>query len=306
MADPVRAALTILLSTFHGERHLDELLWSVRSQSFDDWIMRCRDDGSTDRTRTILERHAVDDARIHIVDDGRGRLGPAGSFLALLAQVDTEMFAFCDQDDVWERHKLAWSVDELRRAATPIAGVYTDAWIADETATVVGPSALADRGVRHPPEFGELLLVNSAIGATMVGTRALAEAVTSLDHDTTMHDWWTALVAAYAGELRLLPVPTVRWRRHADTATGGVGSEGSIGRARRNEYLAWSIAAAQCLSDSDLSTSDAGCARAATAMAMMGESGISLRASLRADRAGARAWPLRRRVAVHAGSLWVK
>ncbi|MEZ5246668.1 MAG: glycosyltransferase [Acidimicrobiales bacterium] len=305
MADPGRAALTILLSTFDGERHLDELLRSVRAQSFDDWTMVCRDDGSSDGTRAVLQRHAAADARIHIIDDDRGRLGPAASFFALLAAVDTEMFAFCDQDDVWERHKLAWSVDELRRATAPIAAVYTDAWIADDNARVVRASALADRGVRRPPEFGELLLVNAAIGATMIGTRALAEAVTAFDHEPTMHDWWTALVAAYAGELRLLAVPTLRWRRHADTATGGAGGTGSIGRARRNDYLAWSVAAARRLTDSPLTPTDRRISRAVVAMAAMDESGISLRGSLRADRAGARAWPLRRRLAVHAGSLHV-
>ena len=303
MADPARAALTILLSTFDGERHLDELLRSVRAQSFGDWILVCRDDGSSDGTRAVLERHAADDERIRIVDDGRGRLGPAGSFFALLAAVDTEMFAFCDQDDVWERHKLAWSIDELRRATAPIAAVYTDAWIADETATVVRASALADRGVRHPPGFGELLLVNAAIGATMVGTGDLARAVTAMDRPATMHDWWTALVAAYAGDLRLLPVPTLRWRRHGDTATGGAGGSGSIGRARRNDYLAWSIAAAQRLADGPLTPGDRNTSRAVAAMGAMGERGINLRDSLRADRAGARAWPLRRRLAVHAGSL---
>lgn len=306
MADPGRAALTILLSTFDGERHLDELLYSVRAQSFEDWTLVCRDDGSSDGTRAVLERHAADDERIRIADDERGRLGPAGSFFALLADVDTDMFAFCDQDDVWERHKLAWSVDELRRATAPIAAVYTDAWIADETARVVRGSALAVRGLRHPPGFGELLLVNAAIGATMVGTRELAAAVTMGDHETTMHDWWTALVAAYAGELRLLAVPTLRWRRHPGTATGGVGSSGSIGRARRNDYLAWSIAAAQRLADGPLMPGDSTTSRAVAAMVAMGERGVDLRGTLRADRAGARAWPLRRRLAVHAGSLFAR
>ena len=304
MAAPSRAALTILLSTFDGERHLDEQLRSVRAQSFEDWTMLCRDDGSVDGTRAILAAHAADDERISVVVDDHGPLGPAGSFFRLLELSDGEMFAFCDQDDVWERHKLAWSIDELRRAETPIAAVYTDAWVADENAAVVRPSALADRGVRRPPSFGELLMVNAAIGATMVGTRALADAVTSLDHEMTMHDWWTALVAAYAGELRLLAVPTMRWRRHATTVTGGAGASGSIGRSRRNEYLAWSIAAARILADSGLSPRDDACSRAVVALAAMDESGIGLRSSLVADRAGARAWPLRRRLAVHAGTLF--
>ncbi|MEQ8843178.1 MAG: glycosyltransferase [Acidimicrobiales bacterium] len=299
MTGSTRAALTVLLSTFDGERHLGEQLDSLRAQSFDDWTLLCRDDGSTDGTRALLAAHAAADDRVRIVDDDRGRLGPAGSFLALLARVETDTFAFCDQDDIWEPHKLAWSLDELAAARSPIAAVYTDAFVADAAGTVVGASALHDRGVRRTPEFGELLMINAAIGATMVGTRALADAVVALDHDTTMHDWWTALVAGYAGELRLLRAPTMSWRRHPATATGGAGATGSIGRTRRNDYVEWSIAAATILSESDLPPANDEVSRAVDALRDLGASGFTLRNSLTADRRGARAWPLRRRLAAH-------
>ncbi len=296
------AALTVLLSTFDGERHLAVQLDSVRAQSFENWTMLCRDDGSSDATREVLATYAGMDDRISIVDDDEGRLGPAASFYRLLEMVDSDAFAFCDQDDIWERHKLAWSLDELRRASSPIAAVYTDAFVADAEAAVTGASALHDRGVRRQPSFGELLMVNAAIGATMVGTRDLADAVNALDHEPPMHDWWTALVAAYAGDLRLLPVSTMRWRRHSATATGGAGATGSIGHARRADYLAWSISAAQNLTESELSPVSSSVSRATSALADLDRTGTGLRKSLAADRAGARAWPLRRRLAVHIGA----
>lgn len=252
--------------------------------------------GSGDGTVARLRALAAEDDRITIVDEGGARLGPAGSFMHLLSGVESGLFAFCDQDDVWEPHKLAWSVAELRRTTRPIAAVYTDAYLADNDARIVAPSALRARGVTHAPSFGELLMVNAAIGATMVGTAELARVATVID-DPFMHDWWCALVAAYAGDLRLLRAPTLRWRRHAATATGGTARAGRIGNARRRDYLAWSSRAARLLDeDSSLRAVDSATERAAGAMADLDRHGPSLRGLAAADRAGVRAWPARRRL----------
>jgi glycosyltransferase involved in cell wall biosynthesis len=288
----------ILLSTFDGEAFLDELIESIQSQSFTQWSLVCRDDGSSDGTRQLLDGHAAADDRITVLPDDGDRLGPAASFMKLLACVDEAMFAFCDQDDIWEPHKLAWSVGELRRAQSPISGVYTDAFIADADARVVAPSALARRRVAYPPPFAELLMVNAAIGATFLGTAELARTAVEIGDDPWMHDWWCALVAAYAGELRLVPFPTLRWRRHVGTVTNGPVGPTPVTRARRLDYVEWSSRAAYILAESHIDPVDSAVARAAAMLGEMYMDGLSVRGMCAADRVGVRAWPLRRRLAV--------
>ena len=62
--------LAILLSTFNGETFLSEQLDSILQQSFTDFIIVARDDGSVDRTRGILTQYAAEHAgRFFILPD---------------------------------------------------------------------------------------------------------------------------------------------------------------------------------------------------------------------------------------------
>ena len=47
--------VTILMSTYNGERFLAEQIESIRQQTYTDWRLLIRDDGSKDRTREIIQ-----------------------------------------------------------------------------------------------------------------------------------------------------------------------------------------------------------------------------------------------------------
>jgi rhamnosyltransferase len=297
-----REHVTILLSVFNGERFLGELLESLLAQTHESWSLVVRDDGSSDATGAVLAEYAGRIPAMRLVDDDAGNVGPAASFLVLLRELNDGLFAFCDQDDVWFPQKLEWCVDALDGRTSPIAAVYTDATVVDAERNPVLPSALADRGLSRPPTFGELLINNAAIGATMVGTAELAAA--ALDAlgeepeatDLDMHDWWCALVAAYAGDLRLLSAPTMAWRRHDNTVTGETPGS-AAGRVRRRlRYLDWSIDVAQRLAHSGLEPVSGEVHEAVTALTDMAPDaqGVSLPGLVRAMRRGVRAWPARR------------
>jgi len=49
----------ILLSTYNGEKYLNEQINSIINQSFKNWVILVRDDGSTDSTKNILEHFAI-------------------------------------------------------------------------------------------------------------------------------------------------------------------------------------------------------------------------------------------------------
>lgn len=295
--------VTILLSTFDGERWLPTLLDSILEQTHDDWTLLVRDDGSTDGTPALISAAAAADPRIRRVDDDRGNLGPGESFMTLLGRVDDGWFAFCDQDDRWLPTKLEVSLERLRVAGvTPdrVGAVYTDATIVDEHDAPMHPSALTERGVPagRPLPFGHLLVNNAAIGATMLGTAALAETAVRLaaGRPVLMHDWWVALVAAHSGTLERLAVPTMRWRRHPHTVTGER-PPGVAGRARRRrEYLRWSVDAATRL-DAGGPGASAEAAAAVRALAARQDRPIGPLTMLRLWRShGIRAWPVPRQM----------
>jgi glycosyltransferase involved in cell wall biosynthesis len=187
-----------------------------------------RDDGSTDGTVKILEAEAAADPRITLVRDGRGNLGPARSFGALMeaaAAAGAGYVAFADQDDVWEPGKLE---DELRllRAREAELGkqmpllVHSDLSVVDENLHLIHPSFFDYQRV-GPGEavLARLLVQNFVAGCTMVINRSLLRAALPLP-DVIMHDWWVALCAAALGEVVRCPRATVQYRQHGRNAAG--------------------------------------------------------------------------------------
>lgn len=92
----------ILMATYNGEKYLRNQLLSLQQQTYEDWTLWVRDDGSTDDTPFILRKFAESDSRIIIVEEDAGqRLGPGRNFLGLTKYSTADYVIFCDQDDIW-------------------------------------------------------------------------------------------------------------------------------------------------------------------------------------------------------------
>ena len=55
--------VAILLSTYNGEKYLEEQLDSLLLQSYQDFVVYIRDDGSSDRTVNIINQYVMKDNR---------------------------------------------------------------------------------------------------------------------------------------------------------------------------------------------------------------------------------------------------
>ncbi len=83
-------------------------------------IILARDDGSKDNTPAILNLYAQENLAFSYYIGNN--LGPAQSFFDLLRNSPSaDYYAFCDQDDVWDRDKLFCAVTALEeeRNSTP-------------------------------------------------------------------------------------------------------------------------------------------------------------------------------------------
>ncbi len=105
--------LIVLLSAYNGEKYIREQLDSLLAQSLCGVEIFVRDDGSTDRTRGILEEYREQGMLSWIAGEN---LGPSQSFWQLLRNCDdADYYAFCDQDDVWDPDKLEVAVQALQQ-----------------------------------------------------------------------------------------------------------------------------------------------------------------------------------------------
>ena len=103
----IRSQVDILLATYNGERFLDEQMHSLLSQSYTEWHLIIRDDGSTDNTLAIIQRYKKQyPNKITILEDNLANLGACRNFGRILEQSDADYAMFCDQDDVWLPKKI--------------------------------------------------------------------------------------------------------------------------------------------------------------------------------------------------------
>jgi rhamnosyltransferase len=223
----------ILMSTFNGEQFVDEQIESILRQTYRDFTLYIRDDGSSDSTAERVDEWTHRDSRVQrLGQDTDENLGVVGSFMCLLNAVNADIYFFSDQDDVWYPEKLARTLEEFARhdQTRPLA-VYTDLRVVDVDLNVIESSQMDSRSGHPSVTAKEVLLENTAAGCSMAINQLVKDNAGSDINGIYMHDWWLALVAACLGELVYLPVVTVDYRQHRSNAVGS--------RSYRNLILHW-------------------------------------------------------------------
>lgn len=138
--------IDILLSTYNGEKYIEELLESLDNQTYKNFNVIVRDDGSTDRTLEIIKKYKDTHClSIYILSDNLGNLGSTLSFEALMRNSKADYFMFCDQDDYWCEQKIEISLKRMHELEsslgekTPCA-VFTDLYVVDEKLNIINDS----------------------------------------------------------------------------------------------------------------------------------------------------------------------
>jgi glycosyltransferase involved in cell wall biosynthesis len=237
--------IIILLCTLNGERYLPEQLTSLERQTFRNWRLIASDDGSSDRTKSILRafQKSFEPGRVEIIEGPR-RGAPANFlFSACRQSLVSDYYAFCDQDDIWEPDKLARAIDILDQAGGGVPAIYgSRTRLIDETGKEIGLSPLFTK----TPTFGCALVQSIAGGNTMVFNQRAREllAFCGDDVDIPSHDWWLYQVtSACGGKVHYDPYPSVRYRQHMQNVMGSnVGWAARIHRLhmfRQGQFRHW-------------------------------------------------------------------
>jgi glycosyltransferase involved in cell wall biosynthesis len=122
----VSPRVTVLLCVYNGERYLDEALFSIRDQTLTDLEILVIDDGSTDGTAAILQRHAAADERVRVERHERNE-GLVASRNWGLEIARARYVALMDADDVALPHRLERQLQFLEhRPDVPALGTW--AW----------------------------------------------------------------------------------------------------------------------------------------------------------------------------------
>lgn len=228
---PVAQCVVITMATYNGGRFVEEQIRSIQAQSYTDWILYIRDDGSRDETVQKVLQIEREDPRVKFVRDELGNQGAIGNFSTLMELAlkdDADYVFFADQDDVWHPEKLAIMLAGIREleliyaAETPLL-VHCDLAVVNEELMPITDSFVKfSRLSPTKADLGVLLCQNQVTGCACVINRALLELACPVPCEVLMHDWWLALLASSAGKIGFVPEPLVRYRQHGGNVIGAI------------------------------------------------------------------------------------
>ena len=219
----------ILLASYNGEKFIEEQILSIINQSYPNWHLIIRDDGSNDNTKNILKRYKNIDKRIDIIEDNNN-IGPSlnfGTLLQFAYEKGFEIFFFCDQDDIWSKDKLATQLGLISRLEqgfgkdVPIM-VYSDLAVVDKNMNLIDKSFMHYQGLaKEDKRLTNLLLTQNIVtGCATAINRKLASIALPFPSDILMHDWWLALCCSLNGIVEFINRPLVFYRQHGDNEVG--------------------------------------------------------------------------------------
>lgn len=214
----------ILMATYNGSRHLRNQLLSLQQQTYENWTLWIRDDGSTDHTLEIINTFANLDPRIRLIENTELlNLGPAKSFLLLTKNSAAPYTIFCDQDDIWFEKKL----EELV--------IYADSNFDPQIPSLVycdGHGYSDEKGVitlqsisrAHATDLKSFLFFNAGYqGCSMLFNRRLCSLAANYRASYFyMHDDIVSLLAHSFGKVHFLPKALMLYRQHAKNVTGNI------------------------------------------------------------------------------------
>lgn len=213
--------VNIVLSTYNGARFLAEQLESIQKQTFTDWQLLIRDDGSTDITPQIIAEFVKADPRIHFINEhDRQNFGVIKNFFTLVKYEKADYYFFSDQDDVWLPDKMATMLDEVihHDKSQPLM-IYMDLSVVDQDLNVTHSSMIRSQSHHANTTLLAELTENTVTGGVAMINHALAEKWEDTD-DVIMHDWYLALLATATGKLVYIDKPGELYRQHDNNVLG--------------------------------------------------------------------------------------
>jgi len=245
--------IDVLMATWNGSPFLEEQLSSLFCQTFENFRLLLRDDGSTDSTLQIVEQYRSQYPDRVFLRNNLARQGACRTFSLLAEESTAPYVAFCDQDDIWRSDKLALSMSAMKAIEAqhgiqmPVL-VFSDMAIVDEDRKLMAPSLWKQAHVNPArASFGAMLVQNLVAGCTTLANRSLLLKAMPVPETASMHDSWLGLVAAAFGICHPIHETTVQYRQHRGNAIGaGRGWRlGNIFRLRYDRQFDERIAASR-------------------------------------------------------------
>lgn len=212
--------VVVLLSTYNGEKYLEEQIESILSQKASHQIdLMIRDDGSSDGTVAILKQFEEKyPSRIRIFCGEN--IGYVESYFKLIKMAEGyEYYALSDQDDVWKEEKIQEAVTQCEKYPEGEPVLYaSSSYLVNDKLEIMGETQKNLRGIT----WNNLIIQNIFPGHAQVFNDALCQ-ILKADEDYSkiyVHDFWITCIATLYGRTIFDNQSHTLYRQHGKNAVG--------------------------------------------------------------------------------------
>lgn len=226
--------ISVAMCTYNGAKYVEEQLSSILKQSLLPSEIVISDDGSTDETLIIIERFwskknqnfpLAADVSLTVIKNPVS-LGVTKNFEQALLACQHPILALSDQDDIWQPDKLE-KLLPLFEKDPKLLFVFTDSRLVDAVGKPLGVTSFQALVVsefeRSAVSCGNshavFLRRNLATGATVLLRQDLLDFAAPFPAEW-IHDEWLALVASFAGHVRMSEECLIDYRQHGNNQIG--------------------------------------------------------------------------------------
>jgi len=223
--------IAVLMAVYNGETFLKSQIVSLLEQSYSNFRIYIRDDGSSDGSVGILEELARQfPDKIILFQNKKKRLGVIGNFHYLLAHIDRfgsePYIMLADQDDVWFSDKIEVTLHKMLETER-WAGQKTPVLIHTDLCVTSTKLDLLDYSFWHYQKIdprrnvlSRLCMQNTVTGCTIMMNRPLLKKALPFPEGILMHDWWLGMVVSAFGVICFVPQATMYYRQHGNNQMG--------------------------------------------------------------------------------------
>ena len=216
-----RNRVVVLLAVYNGEKYLREQIDSIINGSYKNVKIVLSDDESSDSSLDIIKEYAERFDCIEHYESGRKFGSAAKHFMHLLCKYKNEDYImFCDQDDVWDKDKIALTLGVMKKNEGGPRLVHTDSEVVNEYLEISSVSYHKMLSLKDNMKFAQRLIENNVQGSTAMLNGELARVCATEDNRIVMHDWFCAVVASAVGEIIYIPRVTMKYRQHGSNVVG--------------------------------------------------------------------------------------
>lgn len=216
----------ILLSTYNGEKFIERQLESIFNQSFQDFCLYVRDDGSSDGTIEILKKYSHKHNNMFIFSDNpHTNRGASSSFMWLLNNVEADYYMFCDQDDLWLENKVELQIEAIQNYKmmdknVPIV-VFHDLILTNSQGSIINKSFWSVHNITIENITFESLFVKNVITGctTLINQKMKTEILKCNQKNIIMYDHLIALIAYSFGKVITIKNGLILYRDHSNSVT---------------------------------------------------------------------------------------